>query len=272
MLNRFLIEGFPKSGKTGALASLLDAGYTLRYLDFDANPQSLIAYAKPESLARLQIVECRDNVGIGTNGGFQLGTFEACPTATKALNKWPDGSTAMDWDESNVLVVDSGSVMAESALKRNVALNGRNGKRPQFGDYQAGQDTIVNLLTYSKLLHCHFIFITHLFLMGPDFSGEDIENDSLRERIIEKKLEGADNVPWKLAPKTVGRALHDIAKHFSGVIYCAARGPARKLLLRPADGVDAGVPVVGLPSELDITGGLATIFAKAKGDANGKES
>lgn len=265
MLHRLLLVGFPKSAKTGSLVSLLEAGYTLRYLDFDGNAQSIEGFSSPEALTRFSRISCMDKASIRANGSIDLGTCEALPTAMSALNKWPsDGTSASDWDDKNVLVVDSGSSMAESALRRNVVLNGRAGKRPQFGDYQAAHDTITNFLLLAKSsLKCHLIFITHLFLMGPDFSAPDIENDSLAERVIERKLEGADNVPWRLAPKTVGRALHDLGKHFSGVIYAKSRGPARKLLLRPTDGVDAGVPIPGLPAELDVKDGLAKIFAAA---------
>jgi len=267
MLHRILEVGFPKSGKTGALASLLDAGYNLRYLDFDRNVHPIQAFAAPDSLKRLSVVECLDAVKIGPNGQMRYdGAPKAVVTALEALSKWPsDGSNASEWGDKDVLVVDSGSVMAESAMRRNMVLNSREGKRPLFGDYQAAHDTVTNFLLLTKsLLKCHFIMITHLFLMGPDLSAGDIDNDALAERIIEKKLEGADNVPWKLAPKTVGRALHDMAKHFSGVVYVTARGPARKILLRPADGVDAGVPVAGLPAELDVKDGMARIFgAKA---------
>lgn len=248
------------------MASLLDAGYTLRYLDFDANPQSLLAFSSSAGRARLQIVECRDAAAIAPNGAISTGTNEAVPTALKALNKWPlDESKAADWGEKDILVVDSGSVMAESALRRSLALNGRAGKRPQFGDFTNAHDSISNFLLFSKsALKCHFIMLTHLFLMGPNLGAEDIENDSLRERVIEKKLEGSDNVPWKLAPKTVGRALHDMAKHFSGVVYVTTRGPVRKLVLRPTDGVDAGVPVAGLPPDLPLETGMAKIFEASK--------
>jgi len=265
MPNRYLITGWPKAGKTGATACLLDAGFTLRYLDFDQNAQPILAFAKPESLSRFQRVECLDAMEIDPVSGKLRckGQPKAVPTALQSLNKWPlDGSRALEWDDRNVLVVDSGSVMAESAMRRNMVLNSREGGKPQYGDYTAAHQIITNFLLYAKQLPCHFIMITHLFLMGPDLSGEDIDDDNLRERVINKKLEGADNVPWKLAPKTVGRALHDMAKHFSGVIYCSASGPVRRLHLVPTDGADAGVPVAGLPTELDFKDGLARIFEK----------
>lgn len=230
-------------------------------MDFDRNVHPIEAYGDKEKLGNLQVVQCVDQMKFLPDRLVSDGAPLAMVTALKALNQWPDGSKASDWGDKDVLVIDSGSVMAESAMRRNMALNGREGKRPLFGDYQAAHEAITNFLLMAKSnLKCHFIMITHLFLMGPDLSAGDIENDALAERVIEKKLEGADNVPWKLAPKTVGRALHDMAKHFSGVIYITARGPERKMLLRPADGVDAGVPVAGLPSELNIKDGLAKIF------------
>lgn len=264
MTNRFLIVGFPKSAKTGALASLVDAGYTLRYQDFDGNAAPLFAYSKPENHHLIQMVECRDKTKVVGDKLVYDGTPAACSTALAALNKWPDGSKAFDWGENDILVTDSGSVMAESAMARNMSLNSREGKKPQYGDYEAGQQAIIRLCQHAKLLKCHFIMITHLFLMGPDLALPDTEDEELAEKILAKKVEGADSVPWKLAPKTIGKAIHDMAKHFTGVIYCKSTGPVRRLHLAPTDSVDAGVPIAGLPSFLDIKDGMAKIFAKSK--------
>lgn len=267
MLHRLLEVGFPKSGKTGSLACLLDAGYTLRYLNFDNNVQPLLAYTTAEGQKRLSVVDCLDEYWFNpaTNRLEPKGSPLSTVTAMKALNDWPDGSKAADWGPEDILVVDSGSVMAESAMKRNMGLNGRLMGKPQFADFTAAHDAITGLCLHTKrLLKCHFIMITHLTLIGPDLSVPDFDNDALAEKVVERKLEGSENVPWKLAPKTVGRALHDLAKHFSGVVYATARGPARRLLLRPADGVDAGVPVAGLPPELDIKDGMAKIFLASK--------
>lgn len=266
MLNRFVVAGFPKAGKSGSLACLLDAGYTLRYLDFDKNSHPIEAYASAEGRARFQRVECIDKAEINpATGGVMFRSREAVPTAMKALNQWPDGTRAQDWGAEDILVIDSGSVMAESAMQRNMLLNQRAGKRPQFGDYTAAHDTMTNLfLAVKSTVQCHFLFLTHLFLMGPDLSAPDFDNDALAEKVVERKLEGAENVPWQLAPKTVGRALHDLAKHFSGVIYVRARGLQRRLILHPEDGINAGVSIPGLPPELPIETGMAKIFEASK--------
>src|SRR5216684_424800 len=99
MLHRILEVGFPKTGKTGSLASLLDAGYTLRYLDFDGNSQPIEAFSKPESRSRLQVVSCMDQIKIDPTGTMRYdGTPKATVMALQALNQWPvDGSKAISW-------------------------------------------------------------------------------------------------------------------------------------------------------------------------------
>src|SRR6185437_15378602 len=119
-------------------------------------------------------------------------------TAMQALNQWPvDGTKAQDWGPMDILVVDSGSVMAESAMRRNMALNSRVMGKPQYADFTAAHDSITNLCLHVKrLLNCHFIMLTHLTLIGPDLSVPDLENEALAEKVLERKLEGSDNVPW----------------------------------------------------------------------------
>ena len=57
---RIMIGGWPKGGKTGAIAALLNAGYKVRVLDFEGNIDPLLQYTKPEFLKNLDIATFQD--------------------------------------------------------------------------------------------------------------------------------------------------------------------------------------------------------------------
>ena len=244
------------------MASLVNGGYKLRYLDFDGNTKALSAYIR-EPKGTLDVVSCIDRMRVNNLGSVVCdGKPTAYSTALSALSSWPsDGSHSTSWDERTVLVVDSGTFMGEALLRRQLNLNNREGKKATWNDYQNAQSEMKNFLMLCKtLVPCHLIFNTHLVLIGPDLN-VDVEDEGLAAKLLAKKLEGAEDVPWRYHPNAVGKAISDkIAAYFDGTLLVATSPRGRKIFTKPTDGFDAGVPVPGLPSELDLSDGLLKIF------------
>lgn len=257
-----------KSAKTGALASLATGGYTLRYCNLDDNAEPLFAFSPPTAHKNIQVLDCIDQFRVDAKGDLVVDGVQGLKswkTIVGAMDKWPlDGSDPAKWGARDVLVIDSLTELAKGLARRQQTIENRQNTRYSWNDYDRVQKQVDAMLIYlkSKLPKASLAVICHLQLIGPDLGTGDIEDDDLKEEVIRQKLRGADIVPWKLAPISLGRAQgKTLAGHFTGTLYCkATSGRGRVILTQPEDGFDAGVPVAGLPRELPVADGMAKIF------------
>lgn len=265
---RLMLGGAPKSAKTGALCALAKAGYTLRYCNLDDNVEPLFAYTPKEAHKNIQILDCIDRFRIDANANLVVDGaqgLKSWTTIMSAMDKWPiDGSSPKKWGPKDVLVIDSATELAKGLARRQQTLENRQGKRLSWNDYQRVQQQIDALLVLLKghLENASLIVICHLQVIGPDLHAGDVEDADLAEEVIRQKLRGADIIPWKLAPITIGKSqAGTLAGHFTGTLYCKATETRGRLIFTtPTDGFDAGVPVPGLPKELPLDTGLAKVF------------
>src|SRR5574337_1319439 len=104
---RALVMGVPKSGKSASFAALANAGWRIRYLDFDGNADPLLNFTEPSKRSNIEIVSCLDKVALATSGGGsepedatpRLRASRGWSVMAKALHKWPgDASFCGDWD------------------------------------------------------------------------------------------------------------------------------------------------------------------------------
>lgn len=265
---RLLTASRPKIGKTGALAALANAGYTLRYCNFDDNTDPMFAFSRKDAHRHIQVLDCLDEMRINKEGNIVstgVQGLKAWSSLMDAMDRWPiDGSDPGKWGARDVLVIDSLTELAKGLARRQQVLEGRELKRYTWTDYDRVQKQVDSLLVLlkSRLVKASLIVICHLQLIGPDFSTGDVEDEALRDEIIRQKLRGADNVPWQLAPISFGKAqAKTLAGHFTATAYLKSiDGRGRQICTVPTDGFDAGIPVNGLAKELPIATGLATIF------------
>ena len=265
---RLLLGGRPKSAKTGALAALANAGYMIRYVNHDDNAEPLFAYSRKDAHRNIQVLDAIDDMRV-TKEGDIVSTgrqgLKSWNTLMNAMDRWPvDGSDPAKWTKRDVLCIDSLTELAKGLARRQQAMEGRELKRYSWTDYDRVQKQIDALLVLLKgrLVNASLIVIAHLQVIGPDFSTGDTEDEALRDEILRQKLRGADNIPWQLAPISFGKAqARTLAGHFLGTLYCkSVDGRGRVICTTPEDGFDAGVPIPGLPKELPVATGLATVF------------
>lgn len=238
------------TGKTGALVSLVAAGYKLRILDLDNGLDSLKAWVKhdcPEKLTKenIQYVTIRDKI-VSTPGGPRVPNPTAMVKALDTLNKWEDGSIPSEWGEDTILVVDSLSRYGRASLFWAKGLNPTvKDPRQWFG---AGQDAIQDMLA---------------LLTGGEFNANVIVISHVR---ISESQDGTN----KGYMNSLGKALGPIIpSYFNTMVLAETSGSGtnltRTIRTVPTNLIDLKTPApFAIDGVLPLGTGLATVFQKLK--------
>ena len=169
---KMLVCGDSGSGKSGSLASLVDAGYQLRILDFEAGLDPLVGFVQDKSkLGNVKYETLKDEFKIvGTN--LAVKSAPAFQRAMGLLQDWDGGGPVQDWPdpENTILVIDTIGSMARAGF--NMVLKANNvlqpmGTRggPETSHWGAAMDNIDRLLdniTTPALVPCHLIVLAHI--------------------------------------------------------------------------------------------------------------
>jgi len=269
------------SGKTGALASLANAGYNVRVLDFDNGLDVLRAYLTPEGLSRVHYVTLTDKLkGGGASGSLPEGIPQSTATAMKMLDNWKifkaqtkdeiaakapkevleDFGPVSTWDENDVIVIDSLTLQGNSALRHIMAMNNASHEK-KWGWYGPAMEVQEGLLErlYSTAIHCNVIVTCHITYQAA----EDEEMEKGYPSALGKKL----------PPK--------VSRYFNSVLGIKVIGSGRtqKRVLRtvsePRIAYKNPAPQIvppEVPLEVDAAGkaygGLARYFELVKSVAN----
>lgn len=281
---KLMISGFPKSGKTGSIVALLDAGFEVGLLDFDGNPDPLLSFTKPEMLNNLSIVTCQDILGFGqgpTQKGKEFVQIQNEPTALRkgllALNNWTkadpehDWGPVRSWGTNRVLVLDSLTSMGDAAFERIRFINNRGRGTTYDSDFGAAMDdqsaTLAKLM--SSEYHCHVICMAHLKMIGPKL--ERMTKDDSADLVEIKTTlskNNIDNIPTRLYPSALGRALPPmILRHCPASIIAEARDDKRVFITKPRADIAADIGVPGRLAKdiLPIESGLLDIMEAVTG-------
>lgn len=276
---RLILVGDSGTGKTGALASLALAGYSIRMLDFDNGGRIIkkLLANDPEALSRVWIEPCTDGFK-NLNGRLMPKTpLRAWPTAVKLLSRWrvgkfdkdgnPDPSdpsaydlgTLDSWDRKCVLSLDSFTRMGEAAMRFHLSLNGRNGEHPQLQDWGVVQTMMVDLLTSlnDDDIKCHVVVNTHI-----DYRYKEIRQTDKNGKISIMKGEvekGFPNAPGNKLPEKVGSYFNEALQV---VVQGTGSGARRKITTVPL--FDLGLKSSNpnfVKRDYDLKTGLAEYFA-----------
>src|SRR5262245_20531699 len=125
---RILIVGYPGAGKTGALASLANAGFKLRIIAYDklANMAPLFAYVHSDKLTNIDIVALEDKMRATPNGMEPAGVPQAFAQGLNLMERWkyknPDGTEVdlgkpAEWGPDTIVVLDTLTAMGEAAKR-----------------------------------------------------------------------------------------------------------------------------------------------------------
>jgi len=277
-----MIVGWPGSGKTGAIASLLDAGYKVRLLDFEGNYHSLLKFADPSKLENLDIVTMQDTLRGDEQRAIEPdGIPEAFNGALKLLqNEWKyknaDGTEtnlgkSKDWGPDTVLVIDSLTAMGEAAFRRARKMMNKTSANTTAAVWGAAVDdqiAFIQALKHNRRKH-HVIFLAHLQMVGPDvplFTKDD-EQTGMKDIKAQIAEERAELMKTRLYPRAVTRnASQVIAKEFPTMLLAERKvkkgAPVRVLRTSTGEELDLKFPARDPEIEYPIETGLADIFKK----------
>lgn len=266
---KVLLIGDSGSGKTGAIASLAQAGYNIRVMDLDSGLDVLANLLRdgkspygPEALSRVSYVTLTDPMKLiaGKQVPARATVWQRAMGLLdnwKVIEKDKDGKDIVvedfgpisSWTSQEVLVIDSLTFLSKAALNFILSMNARLGQRPHQSDWWEGQQLIEGLLEklYDENVKCNVILICHIAYIGEE------------------------NGPKKGYPASLGQALSPkIGRYFNTAILARATGQganvSRKLLTNSTPLIDlkTSAPLWVKP-EYDLKTGLAEIFKDLRG-------
>lgn len=210
---KMLLEGDSGSGKTGALASLVGAGYKLRILDMDNGLDPLKTFTLKDHADKIDNIEfrtLRDNYEASA-AGPKVTKAKAFVEALKMLDKWKyddiDYGDPATWGPEVILVVDSLTFLSDAAFDWAISLN-PTAKDPRqwYGAAQSAIESVLALLTGPNF-KTNVIVISHVkYVDNPDGSRKGY-------------------------PTAVGSALSPvIPRYFNSVALCQTSGAGKRTL------------------------------------------
>lgn len=251
---KIMLIGDSGAGKTGALLSLVRAGYNIRIVDMDSGVKPLAQLVRkhcPDKLGNVEYETFRDKYK-STQAGMELdGKATAYTQAAKTMDKWPsDESRPSEWGKDYIYVVDSFTMLGRAAMAQAKFLKptsnaGRAADGRQL--YGMAQEAMENFLAclFGESFATNVIVISHI---------TDIEmNDGTRKGF----------------PSAIGQALsRNVARYFNDLFVVETKGKGENVrrIIRtvPNAMVDAKTSALDIPAELPIDTGLATIFEKLR--------
>ncbi len=252
---KLLEVGDSKSGKTGALVSLVQAGYKLRILDLD-NLLDVLKYMIqekcPEFINNVEFRTLRDKRKAGPLGSVIDGKPKAWINALKMMDNWKYGDESgnttdlgspSEWGPDCILVIDSLSRLCDAAydFHESIIPVGKGGSydaRAIYGNAQDDVEKFIAMLT-SDTYRVNVIVIAHVtYQEQPDGSTKGFPQ----------------GVGQKLSPK--------IPQYFPSVVLFTNKGGKRTLQTNSSPMMDLANPKpFAMAPSYPIETGLADFFA-----------
>lgn len=266
--------GYPGSGKTGALASLANAGYKLRIISFEGNYEPLLNYVDAKALPNIDIVTLQDRMRNGDKYVEVMGIPEAFNNAMKLLTEWKykedDGSEvnlgkSADWGLDTVVVIDSLTSLAMAVKARAMKMNNKN---PSNMTSAVWGHAVMDLSNFIDVLkrddkRYHLIINSHKQILGPsDFLAQG-DDEAVKEKKLEMIQQGM--IPPRIYPVSVTKPnsqnVHGMLPIMLEFDKTSKLGKDVRLI-RTVSGpeIDVKIPGKDLKKDYPVETGLADIF------------
>lgn len=270
---RMLLIGWPGGGKTGAVSSLLDAGFKVRMIDLEGNYTPLLNYADPRAVAQnLDVLTFQDKLQNLDKFIAPVGVPTAFNDTLKALKDWktedPEGNikslgATKDWGPDTIILLDSLTALGEAAFRRARVMSNKTPMNTTQAVWGLAVDDQVNTLKIlnNRAKGYHVIVTGHLQMISPREIAKD-DDDTVKE--IKEAV--ADLIPTRLFPKGITKnSSQTIAKEFDLVLLAESAfdkkdKPYHRLVTVSRPELDLKAPSPRMLPEYPIETGLATIF------------
>ena len=260
---KMLLIGDNGGGKTGALASLADAGFNIRIVDLDNGVdvlRNLLSDSKSiysrEAIERVDVETLTDPMKV-SGGKLIPAKATVWPRAIGLLDNWKTDSADLGnistWTDKDVLVIDSLTMLSTAALAFILSLNARLGQQPHQSDWYAGQQLVESLLQklYDSNVKCNVIVNSHITYIGEE------------------------NGPQKGYPASLGKALSPkIGSYFNTILMAKSVGiganAKRKIITNNTAMVELkNTAPLRVQAEYSIETGLAEYFKAVRSQEPG---
>jgi hypothetical protein len=171
-LVKILNVGDSGAGKTGALTSLVAAGYKVHVLDLDNGLDVLKAYVMkdcPDKVGNIDYETLRDKIEPSPLGPIIKGIPKAYTGSLNLLNKWSDGTIPAEWGPEHIMVIDTLTGLGNAAYNWAKAMS-PNAKEPRqwYHTAQQGLEQVISLATSAEF-KTNLIINAHIdYREGPD--------------------------------------------------------------------------------------------------------
>lgn len=249
---KMLLLGDSGTGKSGALASLVQAGFKLRIWDFDNGLDYLAARVRRDCPDKVRNVSFQTFHSdrwklVGVNTISYLAPAADFQRGLAQLDMWtadPPPSKPESWDPATTIcVIDSLTFLAKAAYRYCDQLNpGAKDKRQTFFQAQQNVAAVISELTRDTFLP-NVIMICHLDYQETEGLG------------VKKGF-----------PRSIGSAFNpEIPTYFNTALLAETIGSKRMIKTAPTGIIDLKSAVI-LPNmdPLPLETGLAAFFATAK--------
>ena len=242
---KLLLCGDSGSGKSGALASLVAAGYHLRILDMDNGLDSLKTFVMkdcPHLVDNVEFRTLRDDYKITATGPV-VDKPKAFVNAMKMMNKWAyddtDFGAPAAWGPDIICVIDSLSFLSDAAFDHAQALN-PNAKEPRTWYYTAQQGIESFLAMVTSGSFCTNVIVT-----------------------AHVRYSTGDDGTTKGYPNAVGSAIGPaIPRYFNHWAQCINKAGKRRIQTAATNMMDLkNTKPFDMKETYDLSTGLADFFA-----------
>ena len=212
-VTKLLLVGDSGSGKTAALASLANAGRNLRILDYDDGLSILPDLLTPEGVSRVSYVTLKDPIG----------KAEAFRKGANLIANWKDGDedfgSVKTRTKDDVLVIDSLTLMGESALRSALVFNNKKPteqpSQPEWGTAARDVQHLIQYITGSEV-PCNVVVTTHMQYMEGDLGVSKSYPTSVGSKLSTKLgryFNCVCRVDTKSSSKGTERSLRTVSDH-----------------------------------------------------------
>lgn len=246
---KLLLIGDSGSGKTGALASLVDAGYFIKVLDYDNGGRYIANFVKNKKMLKNVIIEPLTDVL--KQAGSRMVPKSQPDAFSRGLNFLTEWTNDKERVSKTIIVIDSLSHMSKAAFRYIRWLGGRSALDPWQSDYGTAQELVEGVL-------------------ATCFANETAQHIIVNAHI---KIISAEGEPTRGLPMTIGKALSpNVGTYFNCTFGALTKGSgttARHILRTRSEGViELKCPYLGFPNEVPLETGLAEFFAAVQSPAS----